>query len=74
MPGNYSLDDVVKSYRWLGHKNGFTELNAFHPEYRPGRENVEWNRKHDAFPRISYARDEWAVTDFVKKFSDTRMV
>ena len=74
MPGNYTLDDVVKSYRWLGHKNGFTEMNAFHPVYRPGRENVEWNKRRNAFPKLLYARDERAVTDFVKKYAGTRMV
>lgn len=34
--GNYSLEDVARSYKWLGHENGFTELSAFHKKYRRG--------------------------------------
>ena len=36
------IDDVVKSYRWLGH-NSFRELNAFHASHRPG--DPQWNRQ-----------------------------
>lgn len=73
MPPKYSLEDVTKSYRWLGHK-GFTELNAFHSDYKTGREHFEWNLQNKTFPRISYARTENDVINFVKKYAETYMV
>ena len=37
----YSMDDIKISFAWLGHyKHGYTELLAFHPKYKPGREKV----------------------------------
>jgi len=73
MPGNYSLEDITKSYKWLGHKS-WTELNAFHPDYKPGREHYEWNLKKQSFPRIWYARNEKEVVNFVQRYSDSRTV
>ncbi len=43
--------DIVRSYRWLGH-TGFTELNAFDPDYKPERKHFEWNKRRQAFPRV----------------------
>jgi len=73
MPDKYLLEDVAKSYKWLGHK-GFTELNAFHPEYKPGRDNFEWNKEHKTFPCIAYANNERDVINFVKRYSQMYMV
>ena len=39
-----------------------------------GRENVEWNRKHNAFPRISYARYEQDVIVFVRRYAGSSLV
>lgn len=69
----YSLQDIVTSYRWLGH-NWYTELNAFHRDYQQGKENTEWNAKHDLFPKISYARHEGHVLQFVKKHHQYHML
>ncbi len=70
-----SLDDVLRSYHWLGHeKRGVTELVAIHPAYRPGRENYRWNKERDAFPRVSYAESVSDVTWFVKRYGKTHMV
>jgi hypothetical protein len=68
----YSLSDALRSYRWLGHQ-GFTELNAWHPAYRPGRENYAWNREHDAFPRVAYARNELELVRFLEAYAGKRM-
>ena len=65
--------DIVCSYRWLGH-TGYTELNAFHPDYKPEREHFEWNKRHQTFPRVWYARDESTLLDFVRKNAQSRMV
>src|SRR5712692_9245731 len=69
----YSLQDVVASYRWLGHQ-GFTELNAFHRDYVPGRENAGLNARHDLFPIIAYARNERDVVRDVQKNHPYRML
>lgn len=68
-----SVEDLVRSYRWLGHK-GFTELNAFHPDYQAGNENLGWNMKHQTFPKVWYARDSDEVVKFVERYSDSRTV
>ncbi|MDA2934972.1 hypothetical protein MYX82_11615, partial [Acidobacteria bacterium AH-259-D05] len=73
MPGDYSLEDIAKSFNWLGHQS-WTELNAFHPDYKPGRENFEWNLKQKTFPRIWYAREEKEVVNFVERYSGSRTV
>jgi len=73
MSDKFLLEDVAKSYKWLGHK-GFTELNAFHPKYKPGRDNFEWNKEHKTFPCIAYANNERDVINFVKRYSQTYMV
>lgn len=69
----YVLSDVIASYRWLGH-GGFTELNAYHRDYRPGREHAEWNAKHGLFPIISYAKTEQEVVRFVRRNHEYRML
>ena len=70
-----SIDDICTSYRWLGHSpQQYTELLALHPDYRPGREHLAWNREHQAFPRIAYARSEPEVLRFVRRYHGERMV
>lgn len=69
----YSVEDVVKSYVWLGHR-GFTELNAFHPEYRTGSENRDWNREQQTYPKIRYARSPDDAVRFVEKYAGERIV
>lgn len=75
MPQQFVLDDVVTSYMWLGHEGrGWTELNAFHPDYRPGQENFAWNVKQSAFPRVWYARTANDVVGFVENYVKDRVV
>jgi hypothetical protein len=68
----YRLEDILKSYRWLGHQGYYTELNAFNPEYKP-RDN-EWNRKNNAYPKIWYAKSSDEIVQFVKKNHQTHTV
>lgn len=63
MPAEYSRDDVARSFNWLGHR-GYTELNAYHPDYNPA--NREENIKRKLLPKIWYARS----LDEVFKFAD----
>lgn len=73
MSNKYSLEDVTKSYKWLGHR-GWTELNAIHHEYKQGKENIKWNIEHKTFARIKYARTELDVVNFVERYAGTYMV
>lgn len=72
MTEKYFLEEVIKGYRWLGHDRGYTELNAFHPDYIKG--DKLHNEKHQTYPKITYAKSEKEVTDFVKKYASTHMV
>lgn len=72
MEQGYLLEDVVRSCTWLAHES-YTELNALHPNYRPGRENYEWNAAHGIFFRIAYAEDHRSVATFVQKYADSRL-
>ncbi len=74
MAESYRLDDVVNSHRWLGHDNAYTELLAVHPEYKPGKENYQWNYEHRTFPKVAYARNEKGVAEFVRKHHKHFMV
>lgn len=69
----YSVEDIVKSYVWLGHR-GFTELNAFHPDYQQGKENFGWNLKHQTFPKVWYARNPDEAVRFVETYVESRTV
>jgi hypothetical protein len=60
-----SLEDVCRSYRWLGHQGMLTEVVALHPGYRPGPEHVGWNKEHQTFPRTAYAGSEQALLRFI---------
>lgn len=74
MAEKYSLTDVVNSYRWLGHNPAYSEVNALHPEYKPGQANKESNLKKNAFPKVAYIAFEDELVSFVEKYSNTRMV
>lgn len=71
MSEKYSLEEITKAYKWLGHKQ-YTDLSALHPDYRPGQ--FEWNRENRVFPITSYAKSSKDVLDFVKKYSPERLV
>ena len=65
----YNADDIMKSFAWLGHAQyGFTELVAFHPGYRPGRESFQYNLKHDLLPKIWYVKTKKQVLSFVARY------
>ena len=67
----YSLEDAVRFYRWAGHEGSFTELCALHPRYKPGQENLEWNRLHNAFPITAYSRNESDLARFLEGHKDS---
>ena len=65
----YSREDIIKSFNWLGHAGyGYTELNAFHPKYRPGREHFENNKQHGYLPKIWYVKSEKQLMGFVQRY------
>lgn len=70
---NYELTHIKQFYSWLDHTKS-TELNAFHIDYRPGRENLSWNTEHDAFTKIDYAEGAASVEKFVQKYHQKHMV
>ena len=74
MSVGYSLSHVRRAFGWLGHGEGYSELNGFHPLYRRWREHVEWNVRHESFPVVSYVRSERGVVSFVRKYGRSRMV
>lgn len=69
----HSVEDVVKSYVWLGHR-GYTELNGYHPDYKAGKETFEWNLKHETFPKVWYAKNPDEAVRFVERYSGSRTV
>lgn len=70
----FDTESVLRSYRWLGHGNCWTEVYALHPKYRPGRESYHHNRRHRAFPVVWYVRDARQLLKMVRRFHGTRMV
>ena len=73
MDQNYSLEDAINSYNWLGHEK-WTEFVALSPEYKAGKENLEHNLEHKAFPIIWYARDQENAKAFIDKQARDRFV
>jgi hypothetical protein len=72
---DYLTEHAAATYRLLSpESSGFLELNAFHPDYRPGRENTEWNRQRDTWPRLAYVSSEEEFLDFVGQYVGERMV
>ena len=67
-------DEVRRSWKWLGHRPLYTELNALHPDYRPGRGNYEWNKERRTWPVIAYVAFEDELVSFVNKYARERMV
>jgi hypothetical protein len=66
---SFRKGDIIASYRWFRHpEHGYTELRAFHKDYRPERENFEHNRKKNAFPKVWYVRSEQEVIKFVERY------
>jgi len=44
MKMKYDIQEAQRGYEWLGHDKDYTELNAFHPLYKKGREHLEFNQ------------------------------
>ena len=66
---DYYAEDIIRSYRWLGHsRHEFTELNAFHRNYRPGPDNYQFNRRHGFNTKIWYVNSEQQLMEFVRRF------
>ena len=71
---HFSIKDIVKSYEWLANSRyGYTELVAFHRDYRPGKEHYETNVKRNLFPKVWYTRRPEAAVKFVKRFYQEHM-
>lgn len=69
MQNQYSREDIINSFRWLGHAPyGYTELAAFHKNYKPGRENFNENRQKGWLPEIWYGRTEKQIMAFTLRF------
>src|ERR1017187_4947289 len=66
----YSLGDVHRGYRWLGHR--VTEVAVLHPLYRAG--DVRWNHKHGAWPITNYITNETGLVDIVRAYAGKRMI
>ncbi len=66
---SFRKGDIIASYRWLDHQDhGYTELRAFHKDYRPGPENFEHNRQKNSFTKIWYVRSAREILKFVERF------
>ena len=66
---DFHKEDSVKSFNWLGHgRYGYTELIAFHKDYRPSRENFKNNFEKKLFPKIWYTKKTETVVAFVKRY------
>ena len=73
MSERYFLEEVVRSYKWLGHEGkGYTELLALHPDYNPHNKRDSYRRGTQ--PKIAYALNSEDVVNFVKKYADTHTV
>ncbi len=66
---SFVVEDITRSYEYLGNsKYGFTELVAFHQDYKLGKEHYETNRKLKLFPKIWYTKRPDEAVKFVKSF------
>jgi len=72
MTSLYSLGDVRRAYRWLGHGTGVTEVSVLHPLYRRG--DRDWNRSQGAWPVTRYIRSEPELLGLVRGYAGERMV
>ena len=71
MGKSFSAGDVIRSFRWLGHRE-FTEVNALHPLYR--RDDPAWNRGHQTYPVVAYIQNAGDLVRFVEHYANERMV
>src|SRR5687767_13403263 len=71
MGSTFCVETVRRSFGWLGHR-GYTQLNAFHPEYR--KDDRAWNTTHHTYPRVAYAQTVEDVVRFVTEYAASRMV
>ena len=70
----FSAADIVRFFDWLNHSaHGFTELAAFHPDYKPGRENFRENYKKNRFTKVDYAKTVQDVLKFVERYAPDHM-
>jgi len=73
MEQRYLLNDVKRSYAWLGHGGrGVTEVAALHPDYRPG--DRSWNRSRRAWPLTFYVSSAAALVQLVRQYAGDRML
>lgn len=69
MARRFILKDIVVSYEWLGHsKHGYTELCAFHRDYKPGKENFAANLANKSLPKTWYTKNASAAVKFAKEY------
>lgn len=65
---------VRHGWQLLGHESGWTEMFAKSQYFKPGRENTEHNREHNAFPKHRYANDENVVVAFALRYHEDHTV
>ena len=70
----FDTESVVNSYRWFRHGDAWTEINAFHPQYRPGRQHREYNRKNRTFPVVQYVKNEKQLLNVVSRLHGSHLV
>lgn len=70
----FDIESILASYNWLGHQK-FSELNAFHPLYRPGREHFTYNQKGGYWPKIEYIKNNpRALLSFCRRYAGANTV
>ena len=71
---HYDIGAIVRSFKWLGHAgHGWTELIAFHKDYKHGKENWKENLEKGRLPKIWYTRNAKAVANYVEKYHQDHM-
>lgn len=73
MKPTYSLQDICNSHLYLGHQPHYTELNAYHKDFKQGKEHYEWNYQKRAFTKIAYVKNEQGVKNFVQKYHNDHL-
>src|SRR5438477_1109610 len=73
MLSSFSLGNVRRGYRWVGHEpRGVTEVSILHPAYRRG--DQDWNRRHGSWPLTFYVSSEQELLALVRRYCGERMV
>lgn len=69
----YIGKDAAAFYGWSAH-DGVTEAVALHPEFKPGPEHRERNRRHKAWPITRYLNNAAQLDAFVRAHIGEKLV